>query len=122
MTDTDPLRLQPDHLPTPFSAEEIRQGCRPGRELRLRVEQPGEDPAIYVLRFIDGDAATGVQESWDETPSRERIGEPGQQIQPRKVCTDRLRHLVDAIQDQQTVTCGKLFTKHIGRQTARLGG
>ena len=76
MTALDPHRLDPAHLPTPFTADEIRAACRPGRELRLRVERFGQDPVVHVARYVDGDEERAVQESWDETLGGERLGEP----------------------------------------------
>ena len=59
----DPRRLRPDHLPTPFSAAEIRDATRPGHTLRLRLEQAGELPMLRVTRFVETDDEGAVQES-----------------------------------------------------------
>lgn len=72
----DPHRLRPDHRPTPFTADEIRLGCPPGRTVRSLVTRAGTDPYIRVTRFTTGDAAGADQESWQETPSGERLTEP----------------------------------------------
>jgi len=69
-------RLRPDHLPTPFSAAEIRDASRPGRTVRSRVVRSGAEPAVRVTRFISGDADGGVHELWTETPGGERLTEP----------------------------------------------
>ena len=37
----DANRTQPDHLPTPFSAADIRAGCPFGRTIQLQSEAPG---------------------------------------------------------------------------------
>ncbi len=55
-------RLRPDHLPTPFSATEIRTGCPAGRIIRIREETPGEAPTFRRIRFTDVDDETAVQE------------------------------------------------------------
>ena len=59
----DPHQLRPDHLPTPFSAEEIRVGCPPGRTVRSLVIQPRSEPYVHVTRFVAGDAEGAEQES-----------------------------------------------------------
>ena len=59
----DPHRLRPDHLPTPFSAAEIRDVTRPGHTLRLRLEQAGEEPILRVTRFVETDDEGAMQES-----------------------------------------------------------
>jgi hypothetical protein len=58
----DSNRMQPDHLPTPFSAEDIRSGCQLGRTIRLRSEEPGGDPTFRRIRFVEVDADGAVQE------------------------------------------------------------
>lgn len=79
----DPHRLRPDHLPTPFSAAEIRDATRPGHTLRLRLEQAGEEPVLRVTRFVETDEEGAVQESQrftlageplDAAPMRRRSG------------------------------------------------
>jgi hypothetical protein len=61
-------RLRPDHHPTPFSAEQIRDASRPGRETRSLVERDGAEPVIRVIRFLGGDETGGESESWVEAP------------------------------------------------------
>jgi hypothetical protein len=55
-------RLQPDHLPTPFSAEQIRDGCPAGRTIRMQEEVAGEPPTFRRIVFTGVDAETSVQE------------------------------------------------------------
>lgn len=55
-------RLRPDHLPTPFSAAEIRDGCPVGRTIRLREESAGQAPTFRRIVFAEVDAETSVQE------------------------------------------------------------
>ncbi|MGZ6372329.1 MAG: hypothetical protein ACXWL8_02930 [Candidatus Limnocylindria bacterium] len=76
MTTGNPHQLHPGHLPTPFTAEEIRGACRPGRELRLRVERLGHEPVIHVARYVGGDEEMALQESWDESPAGDHLSEP----------------------------------------------
>jgi hypothetical protein len=72
----DPHQLRPDHLPTPFTAEEIRAGCQPGRTVRSLVEEEGQPPYLHVTLFVSATADAAEQESWDEeldgTPRGER--------------------------------------------------
>jgi hypothetical protein len=72
---TDPHRLRPDHLPTPFSAAEIRAGCPAGRTVRSLVVLPGQDPYVRVVRFTQVDEEGADQESWTETPDGTRLTE-----------------------------------------------
>ena len=58
----DPHLLRADHLPTPFSAAEIRDATRPGHTLRLRLEPTGEEPILRVTRFVETDDEGAVQE------------------------------------------------------------
>jgi hypothetical protein len=71
----DPRQLRPDHLPTPFTAEEIRVGCPPGRTVRSLVVRPGVEPYLRVTRFVTGDPEGAEQESWTETPDGVRLTE-----------------------------------------------
>jgi hypothetical protein len=66
--DADPHRLHPDHLPTPFTAAQIRDTCRPGRTLRVRLERAGADPVLRIVRYVAADADEGEQEAWVEGP------------------------------------------------------
>jgi hypothetical protein len=75
----DPHQLQPDHHPTPFSADEIRDAFVPGRITRSRVvEGPGADPVVRVRRNVRADAETGTYAFWTEGPDGERAGEIGE--------------------------------------------
>ncbi len=73
---TDPHQFRPGDRPTPFSADEIRQGCPPGRTIRRLVARAGEEPHVHVARFLTGDDDGGEQESWTETPEGTRLTEP----------------------------------------------
>jgi hypothetical protein len=55
-------RLRPDHLPTPFSAAQIRDGCPAGRVIRLSEESAGEEPTFRRITFTEVDAEASVQE------------------------------------------------------------
>lgn len=72
----DPHQLAPDHLPTPFTAAEIREGCQPGRTLRIRIERAGDDPVIRIVRYVETDADGAVQESWAEGLDGSRLSGP----------------------------------------------
>jgi len=73
---SDPHVLHPDHLPTPFTADEIRVGCPPGRTVRSLVVETGSEPYVQITRFVSGDAEGAEQESWTETPDGVRLTEP----------------------------------------------
>lgn len=68
--------LQPGHLPTPFTAAEIREHSQPGRSLRSLVVRPGEEPYVWVWQVVSGDAEGGERDFWRETPDGERLTEP----------------------------------------------
>jgi hypothetical protein len=73
---SDANRVQPDHLPTPFSAADIRAGCPLGRTIRLQSEAPGGALVFLQIRFVEVDADGAVQE-FQPTDREERpIGEP----------------------------------------------
>ncbi|MEA2608849.1 MAG: hypothetical protein QOJ75_1092 [Chloroflexota bacterium] len=76
---TDRHRLRPDHLPTPFSADEIRAGCQPGRSIRSLVIEAGREPFIHVTRFVSADADGAERETWDEALDGSRLAEPARQ-------------------------------------------
>jgi hypothetical protein len=72
----DPHVLGPGRAPTPFTADEIRGACPPGRTIRLRVDVVGETPFHRVNRFVECDQAGATMErarlSLDGVP----LGEP----------------------------------------------
>jgi hypothetical protein len=72
----DPHRLRHDHLPTPFTAAEIRDATRPGHRLRLRLEASGEEPVLRVTRFVETDDGGAVQESQRFNAAGEPVDEP----------------------------------------------
>ncbi|HYK96690.1 MAG TPA: hypothetical protein VE011_12635 [Candidatus Dormibacteraeota bacterium] len=72
----DPHVLRPDHLPTPFTAAEIREGCPPGRTVRSLVIEAGAEPIVRVTRFLSCDADGADRESWAEAPDGRRLTEP----------------------------------------------
>jgi len=71
----DPHQLSADDLPTPFSASEIRDGCRPGRTLRFQIERAGQDPMVRVSRYVETDIDGAVQESWTEDLEGRRVSD-----------------------------------------------
>ena len=74
--DRDPHVLQADHLPTPFTAAEIREHSRPGRIVRSLVARAGEPPAVRVTRSVAVDGIGWQFEGWMETPDGSRVTEP----------------------------------------------
>lgn len=53
-------RLRPDHLPTPFSADQIRDGFEVGRVISLREEEPDAEPGYRQIRFVQADAEGAI--------------------------------------------------------------
>lgn len=66
---TDPRQLHVDHLPTPFTADEIRAGCPPGRTVRCLVVEPGREAHVRVTVFVSGDA-DGAEHEVDDARFR----------------------------------------------------
>ena len=72
----DPHVLRSDHHPTPFTADEIRLGCRAGRTVRSLVVEGGAEPYVAVTRFVSVDAEGADTDHWTETPDGRRATEP----------------------------------------------
>jgi hypothetical protein len=73
---SDAHQLQPDHLPTPFTADEIRLGCGPGRTVRALVIEPGIEPYVRVTQFVDADDEGADQAFWTEATNGAQLSEP----------------------------------------------
>jgi hypothetical protein len=73
---SDPHLLHPDHLPTPFTADEIRANSQPGRTIRSLVTPLGEEPVVRVTRSASVDEAGWQFETWAETPDGTRLSAP----------------------------------------------
>jgi hypothetical protein len=69
-------RIRPDHLPTPFSARDIRAGCPLGRTIQLRSEASAGEPTFRQVRFVEVDADGAVQEFQSIDAAGTPIGEP----------------------------------------------
>jgi hypothetical protein len=72
----DANRIQADHLPTPFSAGDIRAGCPVGRTIRQQSEAPGGELTVRQIRFVEVDADGAVQEFQLTDAGGRPIGEP----------------------------------------------
>ena len=73
-TPKDEHILAPGHAPTPFTADEIRRGCPPGRTIRLLVESEGHEPLIRTNRFVSCDDEGAVIERARLTTEGEPTG------------------------------------------------
>jgi hypothetical protein len=69
-------RLRPDHLPTPFSADQIREGCPAGRTSRIREEEAGQPPSFRRIRFLEADEHGAEQEFQATDAGANPVGEP----------------------------------------------
>ncbi len=56
-------RMRPDHAPTPYTAEQIREACGEGRTDAFRLEKAGEKPWTYTIKFLKGDREAAEVES-----------------------------------------------------------
>lgn len=72
----DPYVLKPGHAPTPFTADEIRDGCPAGRTIRLRVDVPGETSFLRVSRFVECDEVGATLERFRLSLDGSPLGEP----------------------------------------------
>ncbi|GAB3745908.1 hypothetical protein [Microlunatus parietis] len=57
--------LGPGLLPTPFTAEEIRESSRAGKTIRLLVEGPDGSTFERLNRFRDGDDTGATLDRWN---------------------------------------------------------
>lgn len=61
---TDPHLLGPGLLPTPFTADEIRDATGSGKTIRLLLEGPDGPLGEHVNQFTDTDAEGATLERW----------------------------------------------------------
>lgn len=72
---SDDARIfEPDHLPTPYTAEEIRLGCPMGRAIRLQVDNVDESSYLHDIVFVECDETGAFQEIFDSTLQGESLG------------------------------------------------
>jgi hypothetical protein len=88
-------RLQPDHLPTPFSAAQIRDGCPVGRTIRMREELAGAEPSYRRIRFIETDADAAVTEVQATDADGRPVGKP---TRGRSTWLDLQRHASNPVE------------------------
>lgn len=67
---TDPHILGPGLLPTPFTADEIREATGTGKTIRMRMDAADGSVAFRVNRFREVDADGATLDRWAEgTPA-----------------------------------------------------
>ncbi|HEX5135633.1 MAG TPA: hypothetical protein VFY93_01550 [Planctomycetota bacterium] len=71
----DPHRLRPDHAPTPFTADEIRDACGEGRTDSFRIERDGQKPLTHTMTFLKGDRE-GVDMEFTTKTEDGKVAEP----------------------------------------------
>jgi hypothetical protein len=76
VTAPDPHVVDRDHLPTPFSAAEIRDATPPGRSLVVRVDVAGRPSSTRLTRFAEVDEDGALQERSPLGPDGEPTEEP----------------------------------------------
>lgn len=74
--DVDPHVMAPGQAPTPFTADEIREGCPAGRTARFRVEVRDETPFLRVSRFVECDAVGATPERSRQALDGSPLAEP----------------------------------------------
>jgi hypothetical protein len=72
----DAHRLDPQHHPTPFSADQIRDASRPGTVITYRIESAGGDAHLDRWEFLGGDDDGGRRRRWTETLDGDVIEDP----------------------------------------------
>jgi len=73
---TDPHVLEPGTAPTPFTADEIRDNCGPGKTIQLRIEVAEEEPTFRQNRFLDLDDVGATLERTPLDADGAPTGEP----------------------------------------------
>jgi hypothetical protein len=68
--------MRPDHAPTPYTAAQIHDACRPGRMSKYMVELAGSDSRHQIFRFRSADAEGAELEISQTTVDGEALGEP----------------------------------------------
>jgi hypothetical protein len=76
MSSSDPHIVEPGHSPTPFTADEIRAGCPPGRNILLSVVRTGEPEKRRDIRFVACNEVGGTQRSANLDIAGRPIDEP----------------------------------------------
>jgi len=68
-------RMQPDHLPTPFSAEELKAFNVPGYRTLFRIEGEGRAPVLNDTVWLPSEEGLAVFSNRMKTPDGVPIGE-----------------------------------------------
>lgn len=75
-TPADPRRLKPDHAPTPYTAEQIREGCPAGRISTFKHERAGQPSSQQTMRFLEVDADGALLEVAVSSGDGKALGKP----------------------------------------------
>lgn len=73
-------KMQPDHAPTPFSAEQIQKACPRNRKIVFQMETFGQTVMFQTLTFLSVEESKMVFEAVT-------TGTDGKQMGPRKMTT-----------------------------------
>jgi hypothetical protein len=73
MTTSDPHLLGPGLLPTPFTADEIRDATGHGKTIRLLLEGPDGPLGEHVNHFRETDAEGATLDRWDAADPKEVV-------------------------------------------------
>jgi hypothetical protein len=95
-------RLQPDHLPTPFSAAQIRDASPTGRLIKVRTDVPGQPPTYRQIEYIATDHE-GSTQVFTPTDANGQPISPG--VTRQSSWLDLQRH---ASQPADRTTCGEV--------------
>ncbi len=82
-------RLEADHAPTPFSAEQLRAACPVGRVDTFLIESPSRPPVHQTTRFVSSTFNGAVFVASMSTPDGQPVGEP---VRARATWTDLQAH------------------------------
>ena len=74
----DANRMQEGFAPTPFSAEEIKEYCKPGHETRYLFEKEGQKSVIQIATFLESTDPTKARfSSRQESTEGELVKDEG---------------------------------------------
>lgn len=68
-------RMQEGFAPTPYTADEIRASCEPGRTMVFLIETPEGPPEHQVFHFTREDDGTPLFQAWTTDLDENLIGE-----------------------------------------------
>lgn len=91
-------------LPTPFTADQIRNGCLPGSQFVFRIDEQGQPRAHQIMRFLESEGDIALVESWMESPAGEARGSREQVSVPWSELRDHALLPLGSTRERATIT------------------